>query len=84
MALQHLINQVISDPENEAGLKDLGIFEEYSTGKFSEYVREFKSNAGWSALILDLEGGPEDLRVSRVTTDLPNKKSLRKNNIHPS
>ena len=38
-------------------LLDLGIFEEYSTGKFSEYVREFKSNAGWSALILDLENG---------------------------
>ena len=40
--------------------------------------RDLHLSPNRQALILDLEGGPEDLRVSRVTTDLPNKKSLRK------
>ena len=52
-------------------LLDLGIFEEYSTGKFSEYVQELKSDAGWSALILDLEnGGYLQIQTKRGTSEI--------------
>ncbi|GIS33098.1 MAG: hypothetical protein Ct9H90mP4_10120 [Gammaproteobacteria bacterium] len=44
----------------------------------SQPSRDLHLSPNRQALILDLEGGPEDLRVSRVTSDLPNKKSLRK------